>query len=252
LGDGKKIALDFSAAASYRISRNMKLSLDLSFKTHDLYTDGRQYQFLNNIAGFNPLFIANNYDLYSRDGQVLDAGSGAAVAVITGTPIGYFISQHVYAFALTGSFVWPFTREFNLSVGLGPSVSLVSHVQHYDQILVHTEATDGTDPGVTFARRLIVMNYLGVGAKATFDMEYFVLPRFSVNVGVAGNFIYQLPPLEVDAYSPTTGDYYYTRDHRAIDAFGLDPFRLPDGTEIDHTLFSASYLKIYLGFSFYL
>ena len=95
------------------------------------------------------------------------------------------------------------------------------------------------------------MNFWGLGAKVKVELEYFVLPRLSINTGAAYHYVYVFPPAEVDAYDSTTGEYYYSRSDRAIDAFFLDPFLLPDGTELTHDLFSANYFKIYAGVSFY-
>jgi hypothetical protein len=78
-----------------------------------------------------------------------------------------------------------------------------------------------------------------------------VLPRLSVNAGLAYHLIFITNLLEVDASCPTTGDYYYSESFRAIDAFGLNPFELPDGTPLTYDLFSANYLKLYVGATFY-
>ena len=94
-------------------------------------------------------------------------------------------------------------------------------------------------------------NFLGFGLKLDVGAEYFVLPRFSVNAGLAYHLIFITNLLEVDASCKTTGDYYYEDTYRAVDAFGLNPFELPDGTPLTYDLFSANYLKFYFGATFY-
>ena len=132
-----------------------------------------------------------------------------------------------------------------MSIGGGPSVSIINYVQHYDQILVFV------NDGVGFQRRVYENNFLGFGLKLDVGAEYFVLPRFSLNAGLAYHLIFMTNLLEVDASCKTTGDYYYSESLRAVDAFGLNPFQLPDGRDLTYDLLSANYLKLYFGATFY-
>jgi TolB-like protein len=242
IGEGDKHALDMGAGVSYRLTKNIKLGLSFSFKQHDLVKDDRLYSGMqNNLENYDPGGAAI-LPLYQKDGIPV---TGYPLAWITDQEIDYFLSQQIATIALTGAFVWPFTREFNLSVGAGPSINIINYVQHYDQILVFV------NDGVGFQRRLYQNNFLGLGLKVDVGAEYFVLPRLSINAGLAYHLIFITNLLEVDASCPTTGDYYYSETYRAIDAFGLNPFELPDGTPLTYDLFSANYLKLYVGATFY-
>ncbi len=44
---------------------------------------------------------------------------------IANWPIHYFITQYAYSLALTCSYVLPITKEFNISIGLGPSFNFL-------------------------------------------------------------------------------------------------------------------------------
>jgi len=240
----RKFAFDGGAAVSYRITKNLKVGLSFSVKTHDLLKDDSLYQDIGNIAGLNIADIAQDYRFYETNGTMHEANS-YPTTYISDQQIDYFLSQQIYTIAPTIAFVWPVTREFNLSFGGGPSVNLINYVQHYDQLLVSVV------DGVGFQRRVYENNFLGFGIKAEAGAEYFVLPRFSLNAGLAYNLIFMTNLLEVDASCKTTGDYYYSESLRAVDAFGLNPFELPDGTPLTYDLFSANYLKLYFGASFY-
>jgi hypothetical protein len=240
----KKFAFDGGAAVSYRITRNIKVGLSFAFKTHDLLQDDRTYQNIGNIAGLAIATTAQDYKFYETNGTVYDADA-YPTTLISDQQIDYFLSQHVYTISPTVAFVWPITREFNVSIGGGPSVNIINYVQHYDQLLVFV------NDGVGFQRRVYQNNFLGFGLKADLGVEYFVLPRFSLNAGLAYHLIFMTNLLEVDASCKTTGDYYYSDEFRAIDAFGLNPFELPDGTPLTYDLFSANYLKLYVGATFY-
>ena len=63
LADGKKIALDFSGVLSYRLSRNLKLSLDVAFKMHDLYFDNRTYATVQNVLNLTDVLTLGKYEL---------------------------------------------------------------------------------------------------------------------------------------------------------------------------------------------
>jgi hypothetical protein len=44
---------------------------------------------------------------------------------------------------------------------------------------------------------------------------------------------------------------YYSRENVSYEAFGLDPFMLTNGDELDEKLFNASYGRLYAGISIY-
>jgi hypothetical protein len=156
IGEGDKHAIDLGAGVSYRLNKSIKLGLSFSFKQHDLVKDDRVYSGMqNNLENYDPIGAAA-LPLYQRDGVPV---TGYPLARITDQEIDYFLSQQVATIALTGAFVWPFTREFNVSVGAGPSINIINYVQHYDQILVFV------NDGVGFQRRLYQNNFLGLGLK---------------------------------------------------------------------------------------
>ena len=96
------------------------------------------------------------------------------------------------------------------------------------------------------------MDYFGLGVQLKIEAEYFLLPRLAVNAGASYQLLHVFPPGEVDAYCTTTGEYIYNENDRALDALGLNPFLMPDGTPLDEGTFSANYLRIYAGVSLYL
>ncbi len=254
VGDDQKHAFAFGGVLSYRLSRRWKLALDTSFKMHDLVYDNRTYsEILNNdTVAFSD--AQADYDLIQNDGTLILAGSGAS-AQIANWPISYFLTQQIVSFNPSAGYVLPVTRAFNVSVIAGPVLAYVAYLQNYDAIAVLTPTTSidaNAPPAVKFTRRSYRMNYFGLGAQLKLEAEYFILPRLALNAGVSYQLLRILPPGEVDAYCTTTGEYIYSEDDRALDALGLNPFLMPDGTSLNEDSYSANYFKIYAGLSLYL
>jgi hypothetical protein len=107
--------------------------------------------------------------------------------------------------------------------------------------------------GSVFAQRRkeIEMWFVGLGALANVELEYFFLPRLAVNVGLSWLQSFTLPQNERQATSAASGEYYYSRENVSYEAFGLDPFVQTDGVELDHNLYNTSYGKLYAGMSIY-
>ena len=133
----------------------------------------------------------------------------------------------------------------NISAGLGPHINWMRLQQNYDNVPILI------NQGIAFKRYEVIMDYIGLGASAVVDFEYFILPRFALNIGCTYLYSIMLPPAEVDARSPTTGEYYYSTDNFAIESFGLNPFMMPDGRMVSEDLYSPNHFKVYVGFSTY-
>jgi TolB-like protein len=253
VGDGQKHAFAFGGTLSYRLSRRWKLALDTSFKMHDLLYDNRAYGTLENLPDTPPIDMSA-YDLYLNDGTVEDKATAATT--IENWPVSYFLTQQLISFTPSVGYVLPVTRAFNVSAGLGPVLAYVAYLQNYDAIAVLTSAppepVTPDDPVVKFTRRSYRMAYFGLGAQVKLEAEYFLLPRLAVNAGVSYQLMHIFPPSEVDAYCTTTGEYIYSEDDRALDALGLNPFEMPDGTPLNEESFSANYFRVYAGVSLYL
>jgi TolB-like protein len=254
VGDDQKHAFSFGGVLSYRLSRRWKLALDTGFKMHDLFYDNRAYSEISNND--TPAFTdsLSLYDLIKNDGTLVTVAEGAGDE-IAAWPISYFLTQQLISFAPSLGYVLPVTRAFNVSAGLGPVLAYVAYLQNYDAIAVLTPTTStdpNAPPAVKFARRSYRMNYFGLGVQLKLEAEYFLLPRLAVNAGASYQLLHIFPPGEVDAYCTTTGEYIYSEDDRALDALGLNPFLMPDGTPLNEASFSANYLKVYAGLSLYL
>jgi TolB-like protein len=249
VGDEQKHAAAFGGTLSYRLSRRWKLALDTSFKVHDLLYDNRAYEDLENLPTDPPIDMAG-YDLYANNGELVDKAT--AETMIESWPVSYFLTQQVFSFTPSLSYVLPVTRAFNVSAGAGPVFAYVAYLQNYDAIAVLTPSPDPVDPAVRFTRRSYRMDYFGLGAQIKLEAEYFVLPRLAINAGASYQLLHIFPPSEVDAYCTTTGEYIYSEDDRALDALGLNPFLMPDGTPLNEESFSANYFRIFAGVSLYL
>jgi TolB-like protein len=255
VGDGLKHAFSIGGALSYRLSRRWKLALDTAFKVHDLLYDNRQYQDIQNIDPSARDLAISDYDLIQNSGTLVLSSTDEADAQIAAWPISYFLTQQVLSFTPSLSYVLPVTRAFNVSAGLGPVLAWVAYLQNYDAIAVLTpniNTSPDAPPAVKFARRSYRMDYFGLGVQLKLEAEYFVLPRLALNAGASYRLLHIFPPSEVDAYCTTTGEYIYSEADRALDALGLNPFRMPDGTPLNEESFSASYLRVYAGLSLYL
>ncbi|MDA3939026.1 MAG: hypothetical protein PF693_06935 [Spirochaetia bacterium] len=93
---------------------------------------------------------------------------------------------------------------------LGPHLNWLRLKQAYDNVPILI------NQGIAFKRYEVVMDYIGLGATAALDFEY-----------------------------------YYSTDNFAIESFGLNPFMMPDGRMVSENLYSPNHFKVYLGFSTY-
>jgi TolB-like protein len=244
--DDKYHSTGFGAKFTYRLSRSWKVSLDFSAEGHYVFYDSPTYGSMANIpTGVDgAVDRADNMDYMQSDGTIVPAGSLSA-AQISNFTIHYAVQQIPLSFSLPFSYVFSIGHKLNVSAGIGPSIQAIEYIQSYDNLPVMV--------GNIFAQRRkeIQMWFMGVGAVANLELEYFILPRFALNVGLSWQQIFTLPQSERQATSVDSGEYYYARDNVSYEAFGLDPFMLTNGDELDHTLFNASYGKIYAGISIY-
>jgi hypothetical protein len=138
-----------------------------------------------------------------------------------------------------------FGYKMNISAGIGPSIQAIQYIQTYDDLPVMIGSF------VAQRRKEIQMWFVGLGVLANLELEYFFLPRLALNVGLSWLQSFTLPQREREAKSVDSGEYYYSREDVSYEAFGLDPFRLTNGDELDHTLYNASYGRLYAGISIY-
>ena len=242
---GDELALDFAAGLTYRLSRNWKFSLSYDMKVHDIFADERLYRELENIPDTD---FAVDSDLWMTDGTL--AGSDEITReLISKSEVSYFVSQWLTSISLMGSYVVPFGQRFSFSFGAGPAYNRVKYEQKYSGIPVSAPGDGG--PAVRMARKVIESTFNGAGVGLNAEAEYFFLPRFALNAGLTYRYVKIFPSKKMSALDTSSGVFFYTRDDRAIDAFGLDPFQLPNGTELSNEAFSGSYFKIYTGISIY-
>ncbi len=91
---------------------------------------------------------------------------------------------------------------------------------------------------------------MGAGVTGGIKGEFFFLPRMALNGGVS--FLYNYTFLNQDPYTKSdSGEAFYGYEDRSYKAYGLNPFMLPDGRILDESLFSANYVKVFLGISLY-
>jgi len=230
---------------TYRLNKYLKFSLHTGFKGHAVYYDDRSYGAIENIDPVTLAELTDNAtapDLYNIDGSVDDATAGDA---INAAPIYLHISQDVIHLSFLCSGVLPITRELNISLGVGPALNYIVYNQAYDNILV--EFRDGA----RFTARRYEHKFFGIGAEAMLQVEYFILPRFSINLSADYHHNFYMKAMNEGCECLSTGEYLFTRDDRDLAAFGLNPFQLPDGTELDENTFNGNFLNIILGFSIY-
>ena len=229
----------------YRLSRMFRAGLEINTAVYDVYHDNQAFRDARNFPAdfLDATTLEKTFvGLWQSDGTLDTIGWGDTAL---DHPLYYTISQQNTSANLIFSFVYPVTREFNLSIGIGPSIGWIQLRQVYDS------APTVVGNGIAFLRKNIAMDFLSLGAAANIDMEYFFLPRMAVNLGASYIYSWVFPPAEIQARDPETGEYYYTSDNRIPGNLGLNPFMRPDGTAITHDMFSPNYLRVYLGFSVY-
>ena len=160
----------------------------------------------------------------------------------------YTLTQLTTNVSFMLSYVYNFSQKLNISAGIGPHMNLLRYVQTYDNVPILI------NEGVAFKRYEINMDFFGLGGTANINLEYFVLPRFALNFGISGFYsvIFSKSDDKLNAYSPTTGEYYYGSGDFSIESFGLNPFMMPDGRYVtDVGMFPTNYVKASLGASIY-
>jgi len=258
VGDDGVHAGAVGARVTYRLGQKWKISLNIDAQSHDVFFDERNIGSMANITAITDVF--DDIDIlgfWQNDGSLdttlydtLNAGDFDADYAIRDDlkdnyPNFYFLSQITTTAGFVVSYVYSFNQKMNISAGLGPHINWMRLKQNYDNVPILI------NQGIAFKRYEVVMDYIGLGATAAVDFEYFILPRFALNIGCTYLFSIMLPPSEVDAQSPTTGEYYYSTDNFAIESFGLNPFMMPDGRMVTEDLYSPNHFKIYIGFSTY-
>ncbi|UCF97284.1 MAG: hypothetical protein JSV89_19235 [Spirochaetaceae bacterium] len=245
-GDDKYHSSGYGAKFTYRLSRSWKVALDVGMELHYVFYDEPTYGSMLNIPAGPTGAVAQAFtmDYMQSDGTIVPAGTLPA-AQISAFTIHYSVQQRPLSFSLPFSYVFSIGHKLNIAAGLGPSIQAIQYVQAYDDLPVMV--------GSVFAQRRkeIEMWFVGLGVLANVELEYFFLPRLAVNVGLSWLQSFTLPQREREATSKDSGEFYYSRDNVSYEAFGLDPFMLTNGDELDHTLYNASYGKLYAGISIY-
>ncbi|MFO7848465.1 MAG: CsgG/HfaB family protein [Spirochaetia bacterium] len=252
VGDDKIHAGSGGGRLTYRLGRNWKISLNMDSKYHDVFFDKRNIGDMKNLTSVDDVFAdLDILGFWQEDGS-LDVSfeengdeDDQVRAELDARTNYYTLSQFTSTASIAVSYVHSFSRKANISFGAGPHVNWVQLRQNYDNapILINQ--------GIAFKRYEVTMDFLGLGATAALDFEYFVLPRFALNAGCTYLAGFIFPRKELDAKSPTTGEYYYTDSDFAIESFGLNPFMMPDGREISGSIYSPAYFKVYFGVSVY-
>ena len=237
---------------TYRLGQKWKISLNVDVKFHDVYHNNDPVGDMLNLTAVTDVFDEIDIlGVWNRDGSMNSIAEGyfldepAVRTYIESYPNYYTLSQISNTFSLVFSYVHSFNQKMNISAGLGPHINWMRLQQNYDNVPILI------NQGIAFKRYEVVMDFIGLGATAAVDFEYFILPRFALNIGCTYLYSIMLSPSELDAQSPTTGEYYYETDNFAIESFGLNPFMMPDGRMVSEDLYSPNHFKIYLGFSTY-
>jgi TolB-like protein len=244
-GDDIYHAFAMSGRFSYRLSRRWKVGLDVSFSTHDVYYGSLPFSAVQNVPQEGKNY-ANTLGYITQSGNVVEVGDpDYNAAYVDNIAVNYSVNQQPLSFSLPFAYVHSFGNRLNISAGLGPTVQLMHYQQVYDSIPVLVGDL------VAIRRKEISMWFVGLGAQASLELEYFFLPRIALNVG--GSFLYAflLPQAERQAHCTTSGEWYYSRNDFSYEAFLLDPFQTINGEELDENLYNHGYGRLYAGISMY-
>jgi TolB-like protein len=240
-GDDKYHAFVGGGRFSYRLSRTWKVGLDVSFSTHDVYYGSMPFKDVQNVPQEGKDY-AYTLGYITQDGAIEET---ADPAYVQGIAVNYSVNQQPLSFSLPFSYVYSFSNRLNISAGLGPTVQFMHYQQVYDSIPVLVGNL------VAIRRKEISMWFVGLGAQANLELEYFFLPRIALNVGGSFLFAFLLPQTERQAHCTTSGEWYYSRDDFSYEAFLLDPFQTIEGEELDENLYNHGYGRLYAGISVY-
>ncbi|RKX92811.1 MAG: hypothetical protein DRP59_04530 [Spirochaetes bacterium] len=251
VGDDQYHTMAGGGRLTYRLSRSWKFSIDMDLNSKDVFFDLRNIGAMKNLSAYDDVFTSGPEitGFWERDGSFTDMEGAAAVKAELDTRSNYYtLSQLTTNTSFLFSYVYNFSRDFNISIGIGPHVNFLRYKQTYDNVPILI------NQGVAFKRYEIDMGFFGLGGTANINLEYFVLPRFALNLGVSGFYshIFTRTSDKLNAHSPTSGEYYYGSDDFSIESFGLNPFMMPDGRYVtDVGLYPTSYVKVSLGASIY-
>ena len=259
VGDGKTYAGAGGMNLTYRLSRNWKFSIDTDMNMKDVFYDYRKIVDMENLTaygiGSGDVFEASNgldiVGFWKSDGSLDTNGISTKLDVknkLDDMGNYYTLTQRTTNVSFVLSYVYNFSRNFNVSAGIGPHMNFLRYIQTYDNVPILI------NEGVAFKRYEINMDFIGLGGTVNINLEYFVLPRFALNFGISGFYSYIFPKSNnnLNAYSPTTGEYYYGSGDYSLESFGLNPFMMPDGRSVlDVALYPANYIKASIGASIY-
>ncbi len=237
---------------TYRLSRNWKFSIDTDMNTKDVFFDLRTIGTMKNLTAYDNVFTDSLVKgFWLSDGSFsTDLGGYPNFETKLSEDYGnyYTLTQQTTNVSFMLSYVYNFSQKLNISAGIGPHVNWLQYKQVYDNVPILI------NEGVAFKRYEINMDFIGLGGTANVNLEYFVLPRFALNVGISGFYSYIFPKTggKLNAYSPTTGEYYYGSGDYSLESFGLNPFMMPDGRYVtDVGMFPPNYVKASFGASIY-
>ncbi len=237
---------------TYRLSRNWKFSIDTDMNINDVFYDYRSIGTMKNLTAYDNVFNTSSIaptGFWKSDGSFNKLIDSTAVKAELDADANYYtLTQQTTNVSFMLSYVYNFSRNFNISAGIGPHVNWLQYKQVYDNVPILI------NQGVAFKRYEINMDFIGLGGTANINLEYFVLPRFALNFGISGFYSYIFPKTggKLNAYSPTTGEYYYGSGDYSLESFGLNPFMMPDGRSVmDVALYPPNYVKASLGASIY-
>ena len=249
VGDDKYHTGAAGGKLTYRLSKNWKFSVDVDENIKDVFYDYRTIGTMKNLTAYDNVFNTSSIaptGFWEKDGSFRVPADVKSELDADGNY--YTLTQQTTNVSFMLSYVYNFSQKLNISAGIGPHMNLLRYKQVYDNVPILI------NEGVAFKRYEINMDFFGFGGTANLNLEYFVLPRFALNLGVSGfySYIFSKSNDNLNAYSPTTGEYYYTSGDFSIESFGLNPFMMPDGRYVtDAGLFPASYVKASIGASIY-
>jgi len=248
VGDDKIHAGTGGGSLTYRLDKNWKISINADINMKDVFYDLRTIGTMKNLTAYDNVFDTANLTIngfWEKDGSFTNDSSVKSTLAAMGNY--YALSQETTTVSFVLSRVFSFGQKLNVSAGIGPHVNFLRYTEVYDNVPILI------NEGIAFKRYEVVMDFLGLGGTAEINIEYFVLPRFALNLGISGFYSYIFPKSgdNMNARSTTSGEWYYGSSDFSLESFGLNPFMMPDGRMITADIYAPDYLKLQLGASVY-
>ncbi|MDD5066829.1 MAG: CsgG/HfaB family protein [bacterium] len=242
---GEKATTGLSGRLTYRFLKNLKVAIVYNgFELDPLDTSGREARFgsAKNMKNLNEV---SNYHPWTESHVNTNLKAGI------GMQPDYTLMPEVTTFALIPSYVFTFSKTFSLSVGAGPSYSMIKYNQHCANVPHLVE-------GAVEYRDLDIINEAtSWGVTGTVELEYFIFPRLALNLGCVYSYMLSLTH---NNKAIVNGVTYYRNESDTPDSlldgygylindyFGYDPFKTFNGRDV-YVKFHTFHLT--MGVSFY-